>query len=842
MLTDTSTDPALGDGFALHARGVAENAAGHPARAARAFRRGLATLDGVPASTPGVDALTARLFLGLALSESEIGGVAQGLPYLGDAQRRADASGELPVQALVHGQHGLMLLRSGRLDDALGELDAGAALLDHLDLVDQCRILLNRGGLSLLRGDLVQARTDLSRCARLAARGGLVSVECKARHNLGYLEFLGGNLPTALRLIDEARHIGPDVIPGVSQLDRARVLLEAGLVHDADDALADAGLIFARDRLPQDLAEVELARAECALLAGDPAAARRLAVRARARFRRRGNQTWQGRADLTILQADVAAGRTGRAVEAAGRQLAAGTDAQSRIAAFVTAEALLDEGRVDDARALANSVGSAKPSDPIAARLHTGYLRARLARASGDATSAARHVRASLRQLATYQAQFGSIDMQTASAIHGRRLTELGVAIAIDDGRRAAAAVFAASERGRAVSSRLPSLRPPADAPTAELLAELRQAVEGIRATPGDASLRRKRRDLEREIKARSWTLAGSGQVQRQAGLTETRAAVANHDSTMVSFVRAGGRLHAVVLGAGPVELRSLGAADEIEAHVRRVRADLDVLAHARLPAGMRVAARASLERAVHTLDGVLLAPLRVGSTRLVVVPTGLLGALPWGALPSCRGRPVTIAPSATAWLAALGAGEPRRPSVVALAGPDLERAAHEAASVASEWPGGAAVAGEAARRDTLSDAMSRATIVHVAAHGRHDTDNPLFSSISLADGPLFAYELEGSAIQAEHVVLSACELGLATMRPGDEALGLTSVLLHLGTRSVVAGVARVADETAAEVMVRYHKGLAAGRDSAAALADALQTDETSPAPFVCFGAEWTAG
>jgi len=34
--------------------------------------------------------------------------------------------------------------------------------------------------------------------------------------------------------------------------------------------------------------------------------------------------------------------------------------------------------------------------------------------------------------------------------------------------------------------------------------------------------------------------------------------------------------------------------------------------------------------------------------------------------------------------------------------------------------------------------------------------------------------------------------------------LGLTSVLLHLGTRSVIAGVARVDDDVAAEVMVRY--------------------------------------
>ena len=106
-----------------------------------------------------------------------------------------------------------------------------------------------------------------------------------------------------------------------------------------------------------------------------------------------------------------------------------------------------------------------------------------------------------------------------------------------------------------------------------------------------------------------------------------------------------------------------------------------------------------------------------------------------------------------------------------------------------------------------------RGRIAHVAAHGVHQTENPLFSSLRLADGPLFAHELDQTARTPDHVVLSACELGLATVRPGDEALGLTSVLLHLGTRSVVAGVARVGDEAAAETMADYHARLAGGAD-----------------------------
>jgi CHAT domain-containing protein len=124
-----------------------------------------------------------------------------------------------------------------------------------------------------------------------------------------------------------------------------------------------------------------------------------------------------------------------------------------------------------------------------------------------------------------------------------------------------------------------------------------------------------------------------------------------------------------------------------------------------------------------------------------------------------------------------------------------------------------------------------------VAAHGQHQVENPLFSSLRLADGPLFAWELDRSPA---HVVLSACELGVATVRPGDEALGLTSVLLHLGTASVVSSVARVGDWIAEQTMAAYHAALASGADPATALADAL-ADATGvdavPAPFVNFGA-----
>ena len=130
----------------------------------------------------------------------------------------------------------------------------------------------------------------------------------------------------------------------------------------------------------------------------------------------------------------------------------------------------------------------------------------------------------------------------------------------------------------------------------------------------------------------------------------------------------------------------------------------------------------------------------------------------------------------------------------------------------------------------------------HVAAHGTHRQDNPLFSSVRLADGALYAYELSRSGEGfASCVVLSACDAGLATFRPGDESLGLSQVLLQLGARSVVAAVARVNDEASAALMSGVHRQMARGVDSAAALA-AVQHDlaeDGSLVGLVCIGGTW---
>jgi tetratricopeptide (TPR) repeat protein len=827
----------------LHTTAVAEGRFGHAARAIRTLRRGLSLLDRECVDRADCRALTAELLLSLAVNEAEVNGVERGRAVLAEAQQVLGDVDEPWLQVRLHNNHVLIATRAGDLRTASEQRDRALDLLAHATPHDRVYTLLNGGNIHLYRGELAPARQLLGRAAAEAATAGLRDPQFRALHNLGYVEFLGGNLPAALAAMDAANEIDVPISRGIWALDRSRILLEAGLVREADEALAAAWRIFAADRTAQDLGEVEVARAECALLLGDAAAARRFAGRARDRFRRRGNLSWMRYAELVLLQGDMAAGRPRSrlapiAFRLEGQLVERAQPGRARTAALVGVDALLDAGRVAEAAQVVERLDRHAQGDPISARTHGRYVHARLARAQGDAAAARREIRAGMADLASYQAGFGSLDLRAASAVHGRRLAALDIELALEDGR--AAAVLAAVERGRAVSSRLPPVRPPADARSAELMSELRQVTETLRAGAGGAAdLLARRFALEKAVQQRAWSLPGQGSAGRAAGVAAIRAAVSAAGCSLASYFHAGGQLRAVVVEGAGLRTVDLGPWEPLEALLRRARADYDALAVDVVPPQLRAVAARSLRTSLAGLDERLLAPLRLDGP-LVVLPTGLLGALPWPALPSARGRAVTVAPSATAWLRAAG----RRPDgegVIALAGPALQRAEAEARAVAGAWPSGSA--GSRASRGDVEKALHGAAVVHIAAHGHHQIENPLFSSVRLADGPLFAYEIEHSP---PHVVLSACELGTATVRPGDEALGLTSVLLHAGTACVVSSVARVGDRAAEATMAAYHARLAAGEGSASALAAALSDVVAAgvtevPPPFVAFGSSWAA-
>jgi CHAT domain-containing protein len=176
-----------------------------------------------------------------------------------------------------------------------------------------------------------------------------------------------------------------------------------------------------------------------------------------------------------------------------------------------------------------------------------------------------------------------------------------------------------------------------------------------------------------------------------------------------------------------------------------------------------------------------------------------------------------------------------RTDAAVLVAGPGNARGRAEIDAIGSVRPGSVVLTGAAATpADTLA-ALERADVAHLAAHGHHQPQNALFSTLDLDGGPLFGYDLQQLRRTPRVVVLSSCELGLSDVRPGDETLGMVTALLNAGTSTVVASVTRVDDAAAMAVTVAYHGGTAGGTAPAAALAAASAA--YPDAGFVCFGA-----
>ncbi|HEX2903743.1 MAG TPA: hypothetical protein VHO01_09835, partial [Jatrophihabitans sp.] len=397
----------------LRARGVAEHNAGRPVQALALFRKGIALLE--PPDTDARKVAHTRLWVNAAASESELRGLDAGLGLLEQVQTQLAQSGDPVVGVYLHLGIGYMRARGGQFEAGLRHLDEAVRLLAHADPAAQTNILMNRGMTHLFLGRIDAARRDYLRAIELARAHRLLLEEAKLTHNLGEIEFYAGNLATALQLMDASARLGADWSVAVTLVDRARVLLEAGLHREADEALQEAGELFRKARLFKDVAEVELFRAECALRDYQVRAARRLAARARDRFRRRRNDAWRRQAELVLLQADLIDGRPGSRIAPPARRLVAeftalGRAGQARGAQLIEAEALLQSGRPDAAAQLVPAPG---PGDSVSIRLHSHFLRAGIAHRLGDRRGARSHVRRGLADLSAYQARFGSIDLQT---------------------------------------------------------------------------------------------------------------------------------------------------------------------------------------------------------------------------------------------------------------------------------------------------------------------------------------------------------------------------------------------------------------------------------------------
>lgn len=763
------------------------------------------------------------------------------------ARSRARDAGAADLVALTHIQQGVLDARSGSWTAARDELLEAVALFAHLGAVEQCSTLITLGLVDLSLRHLDDAITHLDRARAIAADHGLDAHLFKATHNLGCVHFVAGDVPRALTLMTEADAMAVEVSRDRAQLEYAEALMDAGLVDEAGQLLHSAleEAHAAGHRLDEGDILLELAR--CALLREDRAGARRSARQAVAAFRTRQADSRRALAELFLAGLDLGEGRPAeRALAAAARwRTAEPRSAEEVEAALLIAEAEVVDGHPDRAGQELDRLAPS-PTLRLPVQLHKHYLRAVVAHETGDDDRFAAAAKAASEVLATAQSAVQSLELRAALAQHAVRLAQLDLARSVESG--SPGACLDTIERWRAASARAQDLSISRDPDTTALIQELRWLSTPVSpaATETDRGDREARiAELQHDITARAWRHdRDRGSMPTMEAMTHTRLTAALPPGTAyLTFAETGGQVYAVLTDpGGPGVLRRIAGRDEVVAAVATTRRDLRGGAFAQREPALRRMLRQALEESSGRLGEVLLSPLAAeidACERLVIAPNATLYAVPWAALPALEHRPVTVTPSATRWARHRRSDPLRAGRVSVHTGPGLPTAGAEARHIDRVWTGhGAAVAvsdREATSRE-VATALARDDIVHVAAHGHHAGDNPLFSSLRLHDGPLFAHELVHD-VRAQHVILSACDVGQARISVGGEALGMTAALLAFGVRCVVAAVAPIADEASAAASARYHEQLAAGVDAAAALARAIRQTPGAE-PLVAFGSD----
>lgn len=115
--------------------------------------------------------------------------------------------------------------------------------------------------------------------------------------------------------------------------------------------------------------------------------------------------------------------------------------------------------------------------------------------------------------------------------------------------------------------------------------------------------------------------------------------------------------------------------------------------------------------------------------------------------------------------------------------------------------------------------------IIHLAMHGVLDNKNPILSSLvfsedssAVEDNFLRAYEIAQLDLNADLVVLSACETGYGKFQQGEGVMSLAHSFSYAGASSILMSLWQVNDFSTSQIMKNFYTNLACGSSKEVAL------------------------
>ncbi|MBA3255926.1 MAG: CHAT domain-containing protein [Pyrinomonadaceae bacterium] len=714
-----------------------------------------------------------------------------------------------------------------------------------------------------------------------AEAAGLHVTQAEIESNLGYLALFQGRYDRALDYLERSRRryaaLDMPHQSAIAEQEMADAYLELNLAPEAAAIYARVIPTFTElgMRAEQARALAYHGRAYLALNKFDEAS--KLLAQALNLYHLEGNAIGASivmlvNAQLHYLEGDypscmrVAAGAEAPLAEA-------GSWGRSLLARWLRGEAARALNKSDEAHELLETTlrdAELQATPQITLRCHTSL--GLLAEAAGEREQAEQSFKRAVALVEELRATLPAEDFRTAFV--GDKLTpytEL-VRLCLADPNRARvieALEYVERARSRALldmmGGGLQFRSVPRDPFEAELFAKLddlreelnwfysqiNRPPDGDQGAPQNATTMKTLHDAVREREAttleimRQLRLRGDGAFIHVEPLDVARLQQdLGAETALVEYTSLDGELLAFVVTNESIEVvRDLGTEEQVTLALDQLHFQLDALRYG--AEAIRAHLEALAARTRHHLGGLynlLLRPIEklLGARRLVVVPHRALHYVPFHALCDADGyvierREVSYAPSAGVLLQCLS--RPRRSlqKALLLGFPDA-RTPHmreEIDSLAALFPKAVTLVDEHATLAALREEAPTADFLHLACHGQFRPDNPLFSSLQLADGGLTVRDAYNLNLNCELVVLSACETGVSAVAPGEELLGLARGFLSAGAPSLMLSLWTVDDETTVNMMSDFYARLLTGDAPAAALRYAqCQMLRVHPHPF----------
>ncbi len=815
---------------------------------------------------------------------SQLGRHAQALRSVQGARRMFARAGDRLRVARADSNIASLLFRQDRIVEALRVGRRAERTFARAGAVEDLAISrLNTAARLTSLHRFTAAERHYAGTRALCTRHGLALLLVEAEANLAYLLALRGDFARALALYAKVRwraeQAGQRSLAITLMLDEAELLMELN-AHARALPLLDGVLDRARsDGLSYEAAKARFWLAIVATREQRVDEALALFEQAYRGFADEGNQT---RMALTALYRAVVLGRAGRlddanalASSARATLVKSGLEVKAALADVLLARVCLARGGIAPASQYLASARRRLRRHPAPTLAYlVAFLSGAVAEARGRwAEAAAAYARAH-RTLEGLRGQVGHEELKISFMDDKAIVYETMVRVALRAGTRAGsvARAFRFIEQGRSrVLAELMARGMPGGAPSATAAVRTARArlyacyrdidcVEtAVESYPAGrlVELRRRARVHEQTLsqalfdEARRDHRVADVQAGSVASLSDVQARLGA--AVFAQYFEVRGDLHVLVADARHAAIVPLGPVQPI-AQVARLALFNITQTRTIAAATQSRAAPDAIQEHLRSLWSQLIAPIDRWITPgrpLVVAAHGFLHRVPFQALLAPRGYlgadvPVAMTPSGTA---PLGVDRtPRRGTgnlVLGLADTRTPRTCDEARAVAAELAPATLLLGRRATARALRTHGRRSRVVHIATHGFYRDENPMLSSIRLANTHVNVHDLYSLRLPAELITLSGCSTGASFVTGGDELVGLSRGLLAAGARCVHLSLWDVDDHSTTVYMQAFYRHYRAGASPAeAAQRAAAETRVQYPhpchwAPFVVVGRAW---